>query len=829
MFEKVGTIGSDILNRIVVVEKMKRNVTFQTKSVKQRIERFFLHWGVLMFCTGFLLGRALILSEISPFALPFFGAVLMLKSERAGVAAVALLAGALTTFDKTGLFVSIGLIVFMILHSILTNLLKSNYKILPITVFAASFITRMSLQSFASEPITTGALLMVVIEAGLGSILTMIFLQSIPLLSLKKIQHSLKNEEIVCFIILLASVMTGTIGWQIYDLSIEHILSRYLVLVFAIVGGAAIGATVGVVTGLILGLANIDSLYQMSLLAFSGLLGGLLKEGRKIGVSIGLLIGTLLLGLYGEENVVLTQTLLESGAAMALFLLTPNSAISKVSRYIPGTKEYTQEQQQYLRKIRDVTANRVEQFSTLFQALSHSFSTAGSVGIKEEEGTRELDMFLSNITEKTCQTCFKKRHCWANNFDTTYNLMTQIMADTTPQGKLKDRGLQMEWERHCVRSKKVAETIQYELGQYHANIKLKQQVKESRRLVAEQLHGVSQVMDNFAKEIQRERENHQIQEEQIKESLDDIGLEVGNVEIYSLDRGCVDIEMSIPYCNGRGESEKVIAPLLSDILEETVIVKSEECAVYPNGYCHVVFSSAQNFVVETGVSSAAKGGAWISGDSHSMIELGVGKYAVAISDGMGNGERAHLESNETLKLLQKILQSGIDETTAIKSVNSVLSLRTTDEVFSTLDLAMIDLQAASVRFLKIGSSPSFVKRGDQVRMIEGSNLPMGIIEEFDVEVVNDQLKSGDLLVMMSDGIFEGPKHVENTELWMKRKIREIDSDDPQIIADLLLEEVIRTDSGQIEDDMTVVVTKIERNIPKWSTIPQRKKAYRKQA
>ena len=130
---------------------------------------------------------------------------------------------------------------------------------------------------------------------------------------------------------------------------------------------------------------------------------------------------------------------------------------------------------------------------------------------------------------------------------------------------------------------------------------------------------------------------------------------------------------------------------------------------------------------------------------------------MAISDGMGNGERAHQESNETLRLLQKILQSGIEEKVAIKSVNSVLSLRTTDEIFSTLDLAMIDLQDASVRFLKIGSTPSFIKRGDKVIKIESSNLPMGMIQEFDVDVVSEQMKAGDLLIMMSDGIFEGPE------------------------------------------------------------------------
>jgi stage II sporulation protein E len=189
---------------------------------------------------------------------------------------------------------------------------------------------------------------------------------------------------------------------------------------------------------------------------------------------------------------------------------------------------------------------------------------------------------------------------------------------------------------------------------------------------------------------------------------------------------------------------------------------------------------------------------------------------------MGNGERAHYESNETLQLLQKFLQSGIEEKVAIKSVNSVLSLRTTDEIFSTLDLAMIDLQNASTKFLKIGSTPSFIKRGNKIIKIESSNLPMGILQEFEVDVVSQQLKAGDLLIMMSDGVFEGPKHVENYDAWMKRKIQELETNDPQEVADLIMEEVIRSRSGLIEDDMTVTVAKIKHNTPRWASIPVEK-------
>ncbi|KDE49755.1 hypothetical protein DI43_07225 [Geobacillus sp. CAMR12739] len=165
-----------------------------------------------------------------------------------------------------------------------------------------------------------------------------------------------------------------------------------------------------------------------------------------------------------------------------------------------------------------------------------------------------------------------------------------------------------EWERYCVKAGKVVDAIEKEMVAYQANRKLKRQIHESRKLVAEQLLGVSQVMDDFAKEMQKEQENHYLQEEQIYHALQEFGIEVGHVDIYSLEKGNIDIEMSIPYCEGRGECEKLIAPMLSDILGETIVVKREECAAYPNGYCRVAFGSTKAFVVETGVAFAAKGG-----------------------------------------------------------------------------------------------------------------------------------------------------------------------------------------------------------------------------
>lgn len=808
------------------LNKPKLDFSKTLKKFRLKLESFFLIKGYILLIIGFLLGRALILSELTPFVLPFFAAVYLVRKDRAPLALVGLVGGAATLSLEEATYTFASAVLFLVVFRITKSKLKNELKVLPFYTSFILVLVHLIKGYLPDRELSLYEGMMAGIEASLGFILTMIFLQSLPLVLSNKRRHSLKTEEMVCMIIMLASIMTGTIGWTVYDFSIEHIMSMYLVLVFAYVGGATIGSTVGVVTGLIFSLANVSSFYLISLLAFAGLLGGLLKEGKKPGVAIGLFISAVLIGMYGEGSLPLYIVVLEAAVSSLLFFLTPESMTAKLSKHIPGTPEQFSEQQHYLRKIRDVTSQRIERFSSVFKALSHSFQSPDLLA-GGEGNDREFDIFLGKITENTCDRCFKKNHCWVQNFNTTYDFMKDIMTDMDKNNGEVSVKLLKSWDKYCPKSKRVIEEFHRELGSFQANKKLKKQVQESRRLVADQLLGVSAVMDDFAKEIKRERDNHYMQEDMILESLQAFGVHVEHVEIYNLEEGNVDIDISIPYCGGHGQCEKLIAPMLSDILGETIVVKKERCASYPSGFCNGTFRSAKRFTVETGAAFCAKDGGFVSGDSYTSEELSTSKHAVAISDGMGNGARAHVESTETLKLLQKILQSGIEEKIAIKSINSILSLRTTDEIFSTLDMAMIDLQNAETKFLKVGSTPSFIKRGRDIIRIQANNLPIGILQEVEVDVVNMPLKPGDLLIMMSDGVFEGPQHVENYDLWMKRKISEIATDDPQEVADLILEEVIRSRSGQIGDDMTVVVTKVMHNTPKWATIPIQK--YRKRA
>lgn len=308
------------------------------------------------------------------------------------------------------------------------------------------------------------------------------------------------------------------------------------------------------------------------------------------------------------------------------------------------------------------------------------------------------------------------------------------------------------------------------------------------------------------------------QEEQIREALEKMGLSIHSIDIVSLDHGNVEIEIVHAYTRGFDECRKIIAPLLSDILGEHIAVMNETLHGGKEGLSTVTFGSAKAFEITTGVAGTAKGGDMLSGDSFSAKELGNGTFAVAISDGMGNGERARLESSTALNILEQLLQSGMEETLAIKSVNSILMLRSPDEVYATVDMALIDQYTARTTFMKIGSSPSFIKRGQEVIPVTASNLPIGIIQDIEVDLVSVQLYPGDTLVMMTDGIYDAPGPAVNKELWIKRLIQEIQAEEPQEIADCLLESVIRYQKNVIHDDMTVVVANVDHLRPEWSTL-----------
>ncbi|MBO2945957.1 stage II sporulation protein E [Paenibacillus sp. F411] len=774
-------------------------------------------WMILLSFMGFLLGRATILDELSPFAAAFFAVIVFVRRDYLLPVGAAVMAGSLFAPYPNMLIIPAEMIIFYLILRGLESYERAELSYAPMMVFVSTFVVNL-FATLVGPSMTWYSMMMLTLDAVLSFVLTLVFIQAIPVLTFRKKNYMLKNEEILCLIILLASVMTGAVGWAVHGLSAEHVLSRYLILLFALVGGAPLGASVGVVTGLILSLADISAFAQMSLLAFAGMLAGMLREGKKAGVSLGMLLGATILSIYFNKPEQVLLSTWETCAAIGLFLITPKSFFQMIGKYVPGTQDHTRSQHEYAKRVRDLTAERVTQFSQVFRQLSQSFGQATQSMHPPGKQAEELNHFMDAAAQGTCAACFKQSHCWDAKFYQTYKYMSDIMTSIENKPDLKAEELPPELGKFCTKREEVLEVLKQQYHLYQNDMQWKRQIFDSRHLVAEQLSGVSQVMEDLAREIKRESQTMHIQEEQIREALLQLGLSVQGIDIISLDSGHVEIEIIHAYTKGYDECRKIIAPMLSDIIGEHIAVVGEVLTHPKDGLATVRFKSAKTFEITTGVAAAAKGGDLLSGDSFSTVELGNGTFAVALSDGMGNGERARLESSSALNILEQLLQSGMDERLAIKSVNSILMLRSPEEIYATVDMALIDQYSAQTTFMKIGSTPSFIKRGKEVIPVTASNLPIGIIQDIEVDFVSLQLQAGDVLIMMTDGIYDAPGYAVNKEIWMKRIIQEVDSSDPQEIADMLLEKVIRYQQNHIHDDMTVVVGRVDHFHPEWANV-----------
>ncbi len=209
-----------------------------------------------------------------------------------------------------------------------------------------------------------------------------------------------------------------------------------------------------------------------------------------------------------------------------------------------------------------------------------------------------------------------------------------------------------------------------------------------------------------------------------------------------------------------------------------------------------------------GTGEATKNGSEISGDSILNIRLKDGKYLVAISDGMGTGTKAKKSSSQSLRMLENLLLSGFDKNISLDLINTALMNQET-ESFATLDIAIIDLYAGNIEFIKSGCCPTYIKNNKKVQMIRSNSLPTGMLETGQIQSFDKDITTGDILLMCSDGILDSNIEYKNKELWIKYMLEDIETTNTKKIVDLVLNESIDNNFGKVKDDMSIIVCKFK--------------------
>lgn len=708
------------------------------------------------------------------------------------------------------------------------------YGHMPFLLFGTSFTVRIVVLAVRGfDPYLAAVAL---VDSALIGLLALAFACGLAALPRGMKGGSLLPEEIASILVMASALITGLSHISVGSISLGGPGAILATLAIGYAGGAGIGAAAGAVIGLVMSMAEpsfeVASVSALALdlakpmlrnampiagmLAVTGVLSGAVHSWGRGWSALAGVLGPLLFTFQMPDPSSVLIHVAQAVAGAMLFALLPVRVLSRARKLVPDAVPVKAQREMIInRRIQELVARRLKDISAIFAELSRSFRR-NSAHVNDEAGEFDIAHMLAQVSERSCGTCPSHSHCWSERFYQTYRDLVDLLALAEMNKGVTTKDFPDTLKAKCVQAHKLAEAISYLFEGMAQERKWREKLAESSSVVSEQLQGVSELMDSLASEIQTDVEFEEELEKVISDRLSRLGVDIRDVSVMNAGPGSVEVEIVARACRGDEQCRRAVAPIVSRILGRDVGVWNASCRAVTlrdeNGReiqaCRFKLLPAQRFDVDCDILRAAADGSSVSGDACSVVELPSGRVAVALSDGMGIGPRAYVESDTAVSMLKRLMEGGFAPEYAVSTVNSVLLLRSADETFATIDLAVMDLYTGQTEFFKVGSCPSFVKRGREVRLVKSASLPAGILTGVEADRTRLSIHEGDMLVMVSDGVLECRKGQEDGEEWMTKTLQRISATDPESVSNAVLEYARHASQGKISDDMTVVVIKI---------------------
>ena len=168
----------------------------------------------------------------------------------------------------------------------------------------------------------------------------------------------------------------------------------------------------------------------------------------------------------------------------------------------------------------------------------------------------------------------------------------------------------------------------------------------------------------------------------------------------------------------------------------------------------VTLTEPPRYRVERGVAGRPCTGETLCGDTVQIADL-CGGALVILSDGMGCGGRAAVDSAMAAGITHRLWQADFAPDAILQTVNAALLVKCREESLATLDVAVVDTHSGRLDLYKAGAAATLLRSGGRVSRLEHTGLPVGILPEVQFAHSRDTLSEGDVLLMVSDGALCG--------------------------------------------------------------------------
>ncbi len=440
-------------------------------------------------------------------------------------------------------------------------------------------------------------------------------------------------------------------------------------------------------------------------------------------------------------------------------------------------------------------------YADSFSGLSKIFSRMSSV--QKGFSAEQMGKIQNELTGTLCMNCNQCTLCWDKEESPMYSYLAYMLQSLQRTGE-PDEEIVVQMQEYCPYTDAVIQESIRIFEKARLNLAWYNRLLENREIIAQQLDAMAYIMEDCANEKNEiTQENRQMMAE-VKYRARERGVIVHKLHLYENKDHHWQFSCDAYAKNGSCISMKELTRAVSIGLERDMRPHRDERAMVSPQGAVVVFEEDTCFHETHAVARMVKDGGRVSGDNYSFLEMDDGQMAMMLSDGMGSGSNACKESELVLELLEKFMEAGFSEETALKMMNSAMVIRGEDDLYSTVDICSLDLYTARCNLYKIGAATTFIKHRDYVERVESSSLPVGVTHRLETGNTKKQLENGDFLVMMTDGVLEYLQE-EDPDLAMCEIIKNLQGKHPGQMADAILEEVLERTGGKAADDMTILV------------------------
>lgn len=809
MFQNINENTINIKNKNIGDDKEKINV----------LSNIFSKNNVLLYIVSFMLSLVGLNGEFSIFSVSMLGACFASGIPALGIIAISLIGNLIKygTGGALGYFLtSMAMLVTLFLFKPNYNEQERNEKIkMGKNVFIATLLIQII--KLAMSHFTLYDLLSSITISIIALVFYKIFVNSIVVLQNFYKKRAFSIEELIGASLLMA-IAVGAFGdINIYGFNIKNILSILIVMILGWKNGVLVGATSGVTIGVTLGVITGSEPIMIAAYAISGMISGVLNRFGKLGVIIGFTLGNIVLAYvsngYTIELIHFKEILIASIGLLAVpktftldleefignskFLpVTPNRALDNSKEMIENLNNVSEVIQEMATSYKQESNNRFVETDDSHKDANKQIFIAELLNNLEPYRDNMLYEDISQVDGEIIDKIFMKL---LDKQEIDRQDLLEIFAECNSYiVGFDDKDISEYLENNI---KQIVRTVNMSYKISKSDFIWRKRVEENKKNMGKQLNHVSKAIHDLADDIQKSikiEEKYSKEKIEIIEILKQKGIQIEDISLKKEERFIVEI-----YLNDILETAKIdtIEKILTQVLKEKIVLNSDTSVGNK-----LSFLSDDKYVMAFGKAETVKNKSNISGDSLLNIRLKDGKYLVAISDGMGSGKEAKDSSSQCIRLLENFLSSGFEKEISMQLINSALVSRN-KEVFATMDIAIIDLYMGTIEFIKSGACPTYIKNRNKVQIIKSNSLPTGIMQDTDIQTFDRDICTGDIVLMCTDGILDSNIEYKNKELWIKYMLEDIETNNTQKIADLILNESIDNNYGTPKDDMSVIVCK----------------------